>query len=294
MEAPIIILDLNQVMLSNLFMQIGNSKTAEVDEGLVRHMILNSIRSYRTKFKEKYGELVIACDDWKYWRKSVFPYYKANRKKNRDKSTLDWDTIFKSLNAIREELKEYFPYRVIQVEGAEADDIIATLVQEYGMNLGNRILIISGDKDFVQLQTYPAVDQFNPITKKWVKHNDPEAYLKEHIILGDNGDGVPNVLSADDCLALGNRQTTMSAKRIECLLRGDYTDDCITRAISTEMLQRNLARNRQLIDLANIPEDISSQILEEYHNQANKPKKDLFNYFVKFRLKNLTEAIGDF
>jgi hypothetical protein len=288
------ILDLNQVMLASMFVQIGNSKNAEVDEGLIRHMALNSIRAYNQKFKSKYGELVIACDSRHYWRKDVFPYYKANRKKNRDESPLDWEVIFKALHNIRDELKEYFPYRIIEIDGAEADDIIATLCFEHGMNFGQRILIISGDKDFVQLHNHPAVDQFNPILKKWVKHNSPEAYLKEHVIKGDTGDGVPNVLSNDDVLVRGVRQATLTAGRLEALLKENYEADCLKKIISPETLQRNLARNRQLISMTEIPQRIQDEILASFNAQAGKPRKDLFNYFVKFKLKNLMEAIGDF
>ena len=153
-----IIIDLNQVMISNFMAQIGNHTNLEVEEGLLRHMILNSIRSYMQKFKSEYGEVVIACDDRKYWRREVFPYYKANRKKAREASEIDWTSVFESLNTIRDELKMFFPYRVIQAEGAEADDVIGTLVEKFG-NTSEKILILSGDKDFVQLQTYMNVKQ---------------------------------------------------------------------------------------------------------------------------------------
>lgn len=288
-----VLLDLNQVILANLFQQLKQGDQTP-DEGLLRHMILNSIRAYLKKFKADYGELVIACDDYKYWRRDVFPYYKANRKKSRDESTLDWDLIFKSLNKIRDELKEYFPYRIIQVPGAEADDIIASLVFEYGWNMGQRILILSGDKDFIQLHEYPAVDQFSPIKKKWIKHTSPSTYLKEHIFKGDAGDGVPNVLSSDDCLVAKKRQATITAQRLDAWMKDDTSADCITRAISKDMLERNAARNRQLIDMSEIPKHIQDAVVKSYEAQANKPKKDLFGYFIKNKLKNLMDAIGDF
>lgn len=287
-----IIIDLNQILLSNMFQQ--NSMHGDINEDMLRHMALNSIRAYRKKFKSDYGEMVIACDDKYYWRKGVFAYYKANRKKSREESTLDWNVIFASLNKIREELKEYFPYRVIQVDGAEADDVIAALVFEHGWNLGNRILIISGDKDFIQLHNHPAVDQYAPIQKKWIRHNDPEAYIREHILKGDSGDGVPNVLSPDDTLVLGVRQKTMSDARLQALLAGDYTAKCLSTVMSEELIQRNIARNKQLIDMNEIPQNIRDEILKSFNDQEGKPKKDLFTYFVKFKLKNLTEAIGDF
>ena len=188
------IIDLNQVMISTFMSQIGNHTNVKVEEDLLRHMILNCIRSYIKKFKNEYGEVVIACDDRHYWRREVYPYYKANRRKSREASEIDWNVVFESLNKIREELKLYFPYRVIQADGAEADDVIGTLVEKFG-NTHEKILILSGDKDFVQLQTYMNVKQYDPVRKKFVEHNDPSRFVKEQIMRGDAGDGVPNFLS---------------------------------------------------------------------------------------------------
>ena len=108
-------------------MHINSDPRAKIDEGLIRHIVLNSLRSYTKQFKAKYGNMVICCDSKKYWRREVFPFYKSNRKKDRDKSDFDWNLIFETLNKIRDELKQNLPYRVIEVEGAEADDIIAVL-----------------------------------------------------------------------------------------------------------------------------------------------------------------------
>ena len=212
-----IILDLNQVMISNIMMQLNHSN--DVEEDLVRHMILNSIRMYKQKFSKDYGELVIACDDKNYWRKDIFPYYKAHRKEDRSKSTHDWNKIFEVLNKIRDELKQHFPYKVIQVDRAEADDIIGVLVHQNGLYLNNdtaeRILILSGDKDFGQLQKYANVDQYSPVLKKWVKINDPRRFLVEHIIKGDRGDGIPNFLSEDSCIINKKRQRPIASKKLD-------------------------------------------------------------------------------
>ena len=126
------LLDISQVMISNLMQNIGNHTNIEIDTGLLRHMVLNSIRAYNLKFRNEYGELIIACDGGRSWRKDVFPYYKANRKKSRDESELNWSEIFEALNAIRDELRDNFPYRVIHVNNAEADDVIGALCNEYG------------------------------------------------------------------------------------------------------------------------------------------------------------------
>jgi len=285
-----IIVDLNQVMISNLLMQIGKHTNAPLEESMVRHMVLNSLRSYNSKFRDEYGEMIIACDNKNYWRKKLFPYYKANRKKNIQKSELDWNAIFETMNKIRSELTEFFPYRIINIESAEADDVIATLTTHFGsdLNSGEKILIVSGDKDFIQLHRFANVKQYDPVRKKNIHHNDPETYLKEHIIRGDAGDGVPNFLSQDDCFVIGVRQTPITSKKLADWVTKDPSEFCDQR------MMRNYVRNKQLIDLSMVPEEIKEKIMEEYTRQENKDKKHLFNYFVKNKLKNLIEHIGDF
>ena len=282
-----IIMDLSQVMISNLMIQLGNHTNAEIEEDLLRHMILNSVRAYNVKFKHEFGEMIIACDAGNNWRKQIFPYYKANRRKNREKSEINWTAVFETLNKVRDELKDYFPYRVIRVDGAEADDIIGSLAQTYG-NTNEKILILSGDKDFVQLQCYMNVQQFDPVQKKWRKTNDVDKFMKEHIIRGDIGDGVPNFLSADDTFVVGARQKPISQKKLDQWLEADPKDFC------DEKMLRGYLRNQQLVDLNFIPSDIKKEVLEQYEQQAGKGRDKLFNYFIDRRLKLLVESINEF
>ena len=249
-----IILDLSQVMLSNIMMQLGNHTNAVVEENMVRHMVLNSIRSYKTKLSAEYGELVIACDNKNYWRRQLFPYYKANRKKSQAASELDWKAIFDCLNKIRQELKDNFPYRIVDVETAEADDIIGTLCMQFGddsgMNLPSiqKILILSGDKDFQQLQRFTNVQQFDPVRKKKIVCKDPERFLLEHVIKGDTGDGIPNILSEDNCFVVGKRQSPVTQKKLDALINAGINGKL------DHPNYRNYMRNRELIDLTMIPE----------------------------------------
>ena len=277
-------------MISNMMMHLGNND--EVNEDLVRHMILNSIRLYKTKFCKDYGDLVIACDDKDYWRKSVFPYYKAHRKEDRSKSTHDWNKIFEVLNKIREELKTHFPYKVIQVEHAEADDIIGVLVQNYGVELNNetteRILILSGDKDFGQLQKYVNVDQYSPVLKKWIRIPDPRRFLREHIMRGDRGDGIPNFLSDDSCIISKQRQKPLATKKLDLWVDEKPENFC------DERMLRNYKRNEQLVDLEMVPQDIATEIMEQYLGYETPKRSGLLNYFIKNKLKNLMDSIGDF
>jgi hypothetical protein len=275
-------------MLSNLLMQLGNHTNAQIEENMVRHMILNSLRSYRVKFGQKYGELVIACDNTNYWRRKMFPYYKANRKKSQEASDLDWRAIFECLNKIRAELKEFFPYRVVDIESAEADDIIGTLVTSMSFRSDcSEVLILSGDKDFIQLHKYGNVKQYDPVRKKWITHDNPEQYLKEHILKGDAGDGVPIILSSDNCFVVGERQRPLTAKKMEHYLK-------LTPSEMETAIARNYMRNKQLIDLDETPEEIRVKVMESYQAQENKDRSKLMNYFIANKLRNLTEHIGEF
>ncbi len=281
-----IIFDYQQVAISNLMEQIGSTK-GSVDENLLRHMILNTLRTYVKKFKESYGpEVVIACDNKQYWRRGVFPNYKAGRKKARDASGHDWSSIFESLNKIRDELKENSPYKVIDVEGAEADDIIGTLVQKYSSN--EKIMILSSDKDFAQLQRFPNVDQFSPILKKQIKEKFPLVQLKQMIIRGDKGDGVPNILSPDDVFVSGGRQKPITEAKIVNWMNQDPKDFC------TEEMYRNFIRNETLIDLTKIPDTVRQEILNSYETTKGRTKNEFMNYMISKRLKNLIEVAHEF
>lgn len=278
-----LIFDFNQVVIANLMEQIGSSREP-VEEALVRHMILNTIRANIRKFRE-YGEVVIACDGQHYWRREVFPFYKSNRKKNRDSSGHDWQSIFDCMKKIREELKQYSPYKVIEATGAEADDIIGILCREYGDK--EKIMILSSDKDFVQLQTNSNIKQYSPTLKKFIKADDPIRQLNELIVRGDTGDGIPNILSPDNSIADGIRQKPITKK---------FLDEVLVKAQGSmsESLSRNWDRNRQLIDLSFIPENISKNILDTYMDTKPANKQQFMNYMIANRLKNLLEVIDEF
>jgi hypothetical protein len=278
-----LIFDFNQVIIANLMEQIGSSKTA-VEESLVRHMVLNTIRANVRKFRE-YGEVVIACDNKRYWRRDYFPLYKANRKKNRDSSGHDWAAIFECMKNVREELKQHAPYRVLDVDGAEADDVIGVLTQKMAQT--EKVLILSSDKDFVQLQTNSNVKQYSPTLKKFITTTDAASQLTELIIRGDTGDGIPNVMSADNCLADGIRQKAITKNVMK---------DVIEKARGTmpESLARNWHRNQTLIDLSFIPEDIRNSILTTYSDTKPANRQQFMNYMIANRLKNLLEIIDEF
>jgi hypothetical protein len=284
-----IIIDMNQVMIANLMVQIGRHTNAKLEEKMLRYMVLNSLRSLKRKFYDSYGQIIIACEGPNCWRKQVFPYYKANRKKRNQESELDWKTIYVSMNKIVSEIKEVFPYKVVKVETAEADDIIASLVRKVRVQdkSDEPILILSGDKDFIQLHVYKNVEQYDPVRKKWIKDANPKTFLAEHILRGDFGDGIPNVLSSDNCFVIGEKQASLTRKRIENIMKTNSDDYDV-------IMKRNFLRNQQLIDLSQIPESVYEKIVEEFEKNSNHDRSKLLNYFIENKLTNLTEYISEF
>jgi 5'-3' exonuclease len=281
-----ILIDLNQVLLAGLMAQIANQK-GKLDEQLIRHMVLNIIRMHVRNFKGEYGEVILCCDNRKYWRKEFFPFYKAGRKKTREKSDLDWHLIFDILAKFKSELRENFPYKVIDVEGAEADDIIGTLVPRHAPQ--QKILILSSDGDFLQLQQYGSnVKQYNPAQKKYVKSENPHLELKEKIIRGDKGDGIPNVFSPSDCFVRELRQKPITQKIIEKYLTESPDNWNDVYAFT------NFHRNETLIDLRFIPSEIKEKIINTYEEVKPASKQKLLNYFIEHKLKNLIDVIEEF
>lgn len=276
-----ILVDMSQIMMASIMMQMHMSKKSEPDEEMVRHMILNSLRMYRTRFLSEFGEMVLCYDSRHYWRRDYFPEYKHSRRKSRGTDDKNWDIIFNCLNTIKEEIKSNMPYKSVEVYGAEADDVIATLCSESS----NEVMILSGDKDFIQLQRFPNVKQYSPITKKMINGMNPDDYLKEHVLKGDTSDGVPNVLSPDNTFVDGIRQRPLSKKKIATMVEGDFPNDEV---------KRNYQRNKKLIDLTCSPDELRSEILDTYKSAPVNDRSKILNYFIKQRLKTLTESIGEF
>ena len=296
-----ILIDYSQVALAAILTFQRELKGTESEvKNLIRHVTLSTIKSYKKKYGKEYGDLVICCDGRKYWRKEFFEYYKGMRKSNREKSDLDWGLIFDTLSEMREDLAKHFPYKVLHIDRAEADDIIAVmtkyvqdneLVQEGLVEESQKVLILSSDKDFKQLQLYPNVKQWSPMQKKYVTATKAEIieHKIEHIVKGDAGDGVPNILSKDDVFMKGERQKPMSAKRLQEFFENGFI------ACKNDEERRNWQRNATLVDFDFIPEDVSKSIIDTYLN--NKPTGDkmaIMNYLIEHKCRLLLDELEDF
>lgn len=275
-----ILIDFTQTIIAGLMAQM-KMNGGEVSEDMLRHMIINSVRNYQKKYARDYGEIVLCTDAAHPWRRDYYPLYKAGRKKTREASDLDWTMLFNTLQKVKEEIRDNFPYRYMYVENCEADDIIAVLTKQSK----EPVLIISGDKDFQQLHKYDDVTQWSPNLNRMVECKDPNLFLKEHILKGDKSDGIPNILSNDDCFELGIRQTPLRKPILEKYLRITIEKD--------DKYYRNYLRNQTLIDLDFIPQDIEDRILEEF-DKTKVVKGKVFDYLVSHRLNELLNHVEDF
>lgn len=283
-----IIIDFSQLIISSILSEFRNEK---INTDLTRHIAMNMIRNYSFKHKNEFGNVVIACDGRNSWRKNVFPHYKAHRKADRARIAIDWTAVYQCMEQIYNEINEDLPFPIIKVDGAEGDDVIAVLSR-----IPEESLIISSDEDFLQLQN-PIVSwrifQYSPRTKRMLKSQDVYKTLKEHIILGDRGDGIPNILSPDDCFVTKTRQSVIRQSKLDELMSADL------RHHPNEMIARNFARNDMLINLSNTPEDLKQEIMDQYTKKANldklsRMKRTVYGYLVKHNMKNLLEKSDQF
>ena len=283
-----ILIDFSGITISTVFACAKH----EICEDLLRHQILNNIRALNLKYRDKFGETIICCDGGS-WRKDYFPQYKAARKKAREKSDLDWTEIFRIIGKVRDEITEFMPYRVLSLQNVEADDIIATLVettQEFGAN--EDVMIISSDHDFIQLQKYSNVYQYSPNTKKLLTEKDPQKFLMEHVMRGCSSDGVPNVKSDDRVFVDNIRQTSISSKKIDEWFSA-YKENKM-ESVLTEDEYKHFKRNKQMIDLSQIPDAITKPIWDAYRDAPLVGNSKIFNYLIANRCVNLIECAEDF
>ena len=281
-----ILIDYNAVAIGNLVVQ-----RLDVEENLLRHMILNSIRMYRQKFQNEYGEVVIVADGAGNWRRDVFPQYKYKRRKNREESSIDWNEAFRIINMVRDEIRDHFPYKVMHMPKCEADDVIAKLAletQEFGKH--EPVMIISADHDFIQLHKYDNIKQYSPMLKKFVKDKNPRLYSMTHIFKGDGGDGVPNVLSDDNVFVDERRQTPVTKKKLDVWLEAEDL-----QKVMGDTIYRNYLRNKKMIDLTETPDAIKEEIINSFESQDPKKNKGkVFPYLVQKRCKRLVECVQEF
>jgi len=279
-----ILVDANQIAISHLM--VRNKIDQKIDIDNIRKSIVRVLGRISKRFGGEYGKMVLCYDDKNYWRRDVFPFYKKNRKKEREESHIDWDAVFSVLNIIRDEIRKNLPFSVLQIHGAEADDIIGSLcIHNSHKDSPEKMLILSADKDFIQLHRFSFVSQYDPIRNRWITNDNPVQYLQEHIIRGDRSDGIPNILTCDDAIVSGKVQKKMSKDKISALASMDPEN------FTNYIRLRNWKRNAQLIDFSYIPQSVVERILSAHH-KSRPPKAVSVEYFIQNNIQELLEEFS--
>lgn len=300
-----ILIDYSQFIIASVVVATSNldkNDLQDLDINSVRYIFLESLINTKKKYHKDYGDIVICCDSKNVWRTKHFPYYKYNRKKMKDAedTAINWKIVYESVSILIEELKEHFPYKVVHVDYAEGDDVIASLVKwsqtnnlvQEGLNIfldgePQKILILSSDNDFKQLQIYKNVTQYSYLLKKFVKEPNPKKYLFEKIIRGDVGDGIPNIYSEEDSFVIGKRQKPIRSNNIDI-----WYEQKIPDFMNDEFKKERFLKNKKLIDLIEeIPDDIYNNIINEFENVKTGNKKNLLNYMVTNKIQKLIDHI---
>lgn len=255
-------------------------KKPVVDEGMLRHNCINTLLSVKKRFGAKYGEMVICCDSNNYWRKDIYPHYKGNRVESKEESTFDWKLFYTYLEKIKAEIKEVFPYRLLEINRLEADDIIGTLA----LTAKEDTVIYSRDQDFIQCLSNPRVKLWLANEKKLyekLKPYEAEWHLFEKVCQGDRGDFIPNIFSNITDLELGIKQKSCTAKNVELLYKSD------TDPLWTETLKKRFEENSKLISLKLVPDNYKEQIKEAFELPVIGSRGKIFGYLTNKKLNAL-------
>lgn len=282
-----ILIDYSNVAMSCLAVGMRMESGNIMSQGF----LLGKIKAYNTKFRDVYGELVIANDHGGMtWRHAYYKHYKAHR------VVKDPDEAFIEMMQVRADmyksLKEHSPYRCVSIRGAEGDDIGGVLARQPG-----RHMLISADKDWTQICS-DTIKCYNPIKKEQID-NGPN-YIDQLILSGDPGDGIPNFLSDDDTLVNKEKRQKPLTKKIKEQMYDafdQYTEipDLNVKGVTTEQMQKNYIRNQKLIDFRKIPKIIVKQIEDEFHSQEGKHKgKDLMTMILAMKASNYVSCLNDF
>ncbi len=288
------LVDFSQIVLSSIMATYKPTDLLTTD--LIRHIVLNTLRSNVLKNKIKYPRIILCIDNGNggYWRKKKAWYYKFKRSSQRDESGWDFDTIFNAMAMIRKEISENMPYWVMDIQGVEADDHIGVLTKYY-VAKGVPVLITSSDGDFTQLHTDKLVRQWSPIQKKWVKpkHGSPEMDIMYKCIKGDRKDGIAPMKTTNCHYTHGDgrRAPPMRAEELRTLMTSN--DEELQELLTEEQYAR-YTENRELLDFEFIPQDIHDSIITQFEEQRPAARSKLMMYFASHKLDKLVACMSEF
>lgn len=284
-----ILIDFSNLIHNTVHSHFGYTKET-ITEDLLRHVILNNIFNIRNKINNKSLEVVLCCDGKNYWRRDIYPEYKQNRKlKPKDPNGINWDEFYSTFDKVKESFKSDLPYKLIEVERCEADDIIAALA----LQIPENHIIISTDKDFIQLQDYKdSIRQWNQLESKYLSKKDYGSLL-EKVIRGDSGDGICNILSdTDTFLVETKRQKAIKQKWIDEISTNPNAYFEPETFCDSEFMLERFKQNKIAIDLRETPKELVENIINTYNSFIGFEfkKRTWFKFCMKYQLNKLLET----
>jgi len=206
---PLIIVDFSHLFSRNLFVAINQAKPrikkgkylTEDIKPYFLHLLFNSLQYNKNKFK---GEMVLAFDSKGNWRKDFYKDYKGTRAKGKETTEIDWDGIHQIIEEVKTTIEENFPFKVLKIPKAEADDIGGVLSKKFGNE--RKVVLITSDHDWLQNISHGKyVEMYDPIKMEYSDLTPEENEIIQtpagemskftaiHTLIGDSGDNVPNI-----------------------------------------------------------------------------------------------------
>jgi hypothetical protein len=271
--------------------------TPEEKAGLAMHMALQSLNKFYKEHRP--DEIAVTFEGGKNWRKTYTKseqcisgmVYKANRVKDPS-----MEPFFELIKAFEDLARNHTSLVCLSNPLLEGDDLFSGYVQHFS-GTGDRIIGVSGDRDFVQLLKHPDFTLIDPATGKKRTCDDPEFYMYEKCFRGDSGD---NVISA---------LPRVRKTRLEKALTDDYeftklmNENWTFTDVETghEKVFRAgdlFEENRLLMDLEAQPENIRQVIKETLDHELQHHGKFSHFHFTKFcgkyGLKQIAENSATF
>lgn len=271
-DGTIVLIDFMNIAIRNAFIAVSKDPEDNRRWTIWADKTIGNIIDMVSKFK---ADRLVICVDSKgsgYWRKEVFPEYKAHRSKYRKDAKIDFSSLNDAITSFVERVSKILTnVYVMRIDRAESDDLIAVITKHHGSQA--KIVIVSGDRDFCQLQTrFHDVHQFDWTQKKFVLVPDPLNHIDQKVITGDRNDGIPPIKRG-----MGPK----TAKK--------YIDSGVNiMECSDKQMVDNYKRNRLLIDFDFIPDDIRDEILSEYKSKSISPLNPglVFSFINKISPEN--------
>lgn len=295
-----VVFDITNILYRTFFVHKGDA--TETIAGLAHHSALITLNKY---FRQLKPNKIIMCFDRPSWRKEYTKsdecvskkLYKGNRRqKMTPKEKEKYAQFMDHLETFEKMIREHTSIASLAAPGLEADDLVAGCVQYLTLDDDNEVVIVSSDKDMMQLLGHPNVTIINPMNGKertldeW--EGDVDLFMFEKCLRGDTSD---NVQSAYPHI----KKTRIKKAYTDSYERANVMHMTWKHADGREMIVKNLfEENKKLMDLTCQPDDIQELNIRTVVTGVKNPGTFSYFHFMKFlgeyELKKIIDQAENF